>query len=633
MTARMPQRAVGRSWPILAWLPGYRREWLPLDLVAGLTVCAILVPEGMAYAELAGMPPETAFYAAPVALLAYAVLGSSRQLVVAVSSAIAIMSAATISELAVSGSAEYAALTAALAILAGLVSIAAGALRLGRIAQFFSESVLVGFVFGLALLISIKQIPKLLGIEAQGESAVDLVRAIIPQLHETDLLTLAVGLAGIAALILLERRLPRVPAALVVLLGSIALSVALGLEARGVHVVGELPAGLRGPALPGVGLDALPLLLAGAAGIALVAFAEAIGPANEFARAHGGKIDPNRELIAIGAANTGAGLFTGFPIGSSLSKSAANDRAGARTPASLVTAAAATALVALFLTPIFEPLPDATLGAIVIVAVFGMMKVAKLRQLWQLRRTDFWLAMIALVGVLVVPTLEALGIAVVVSLGVLVWRASEPRLTFLGRARGGLEPVDLRTAPEATIPGLLIVRPDEMLFFANVASVRDGILDAAATRQPRPTVVLLDLSITPEIDVPVVEALEDLHQRLAADGIELWLSHLQPRASELLERAGTLAAIGADRILPRDIDGLVAFALRTPGASERIVVLTDLVAFIRERATVPGTSAEGVELLAVLEERLSLEIAAAGGPPVPAVAPGSSAGTGDRRDR
>jgi SulP family sulfate permease len=613
MTSNPQQPATARTWPILSWVPGYQRGWLPLDVIAGLTVCAILVPEGMAYAELAGMPPETAFYAAPVALLAYAVLGSSRQLVVAVSSAIAIMSAATISGLAPAGSVEYAALTAALAILAGLVSMAAGFLKLGRIAQFFSESVLLGFVFGLALLITIKQIPKLLGIEAHGESALDLVRDMIPHLRETDLLTLAVGLAGIAGMVVLERRLPRVPAALVVLVGSIAASVVLGLEGRGVHVVGDLPAGLRGPTLPGVGLESLPLLLFGAIGIALVAFAEAIGPANEFARQHGGKIDPNRELIAIGAANTGAGLFTGFPIGSSLSKSAANDRAGAHTPASLVTAAAATALVALFLTPLFEPLPEATLGAIVVVAVTGMMKVAKMRRLWELRRIDFWLAMIALVGVLVVPTLEALGIAVVVSLGVLVWRASEGRLTFLGRASGGLEPVDLVSVPEAAIPGFLIARPDEMLFFANVASVRDGILAAAADLEPRPTVVLLDLSLTPEVDVPVVEALEDLRQRLAADGIELWLSGLRPDARNLLDRAGTLAAIGVTRIYPRVIDGILAFVLRLPGARERVAVLTDLLAYIRERAAQPGTSVEGIDTLHALEQRLAAEMAVVDG--------------------
>ncbi len=514
MTHRATTASTPRTWPVFSWLPGYQRSWLRLDVIAGLTVCAILVPEGMAYAELAGVPPEYAFYAAPAALLAYAALGTSRQLVVAVSSAIAIMSAATIGEIAVEGSAEFVALTAALAILAGLISIAAGVLKLGRIAQFFSESVLTGFVFGLALLISIKQIPKLLGIEAHGESAVQLLVEIVRQVGETDLLTLAVGLAGIAGMLLLEHRLPRVPAALVVLLASIAASIVLGLEAAGVHVVGDLPAGLAAPSLPGVGLDAVPLLLVGAVGIALVAFAEAIGPANEFARRHGGRIDPNRELVAIGAANTSAGLFSGFPIGSSLSKSAANDRAGARTPASLVTAAAATALVALFLTPLFEPLPEATLGAIVIVAVMGMMKVGKMRQLWELRRADFWLAMIALVGVLVVPTLQALGIAVVASLGVLIWRTSEPRLTFLGRASGGLEPLDLRTSPEAAVPGLIIVRPDEMLYFANAASIRDGILEAAEHAEPPCSVVLLDLSLTPEVDVPVVEVLERLHEHL-----------------------------------------------------------------------------------------------------------------------
>jgi MFS superfamily sulfate permease-like transporter len=434
---------------------------------------------------------------------------------------------------------------------------------------------------------------------------------MLPHFSEADLLTLAVGACGIAGMIVLERLLPRVPAALLVLLGSIAVSVVVGLEAQGVAVVGELPAGLAGPSLPGVGLDAVPQLIGGALGIALVAFAEAIGPAEEFAREHGGRIDPNRELVALGAANTGAGLFSGFPIGSSLSKSAANDRAGAKTPASLITAAAATALVALFLTPLFEPLPEATLGAIVVVAVAGMMKVGKMRQLWRLRRMDFWLASIALVGVLVMPTLPALAIAVVVSLGMLVWRSSQARLTFLGRARGGLEQVDLRSAPDAAIPGLLIVRPDEMLFFANVASVRDEIVAAVADADPRPSVVLLDLGLTPEADVPVVEALEHLQGRLSGDGIELWLSHLRPAARDLLDRAGALAAIGPERVYARVIDGIVAFALRTPGAAERVTVLNDLLAFIRERAARPDESAEGVELLTALEERLSLELRAA----------------------
>ena len=609
MTTHTAGKTAGHGWPILSWLPGYQRSWLPLDFIGGLTVCAILIPEGMAYAQLAGVPPQAAFYAAPIGLLAYAVLGSSRQLVVAVSSAVAIMSAATISGIAPAGSTQYIALTAALAMLAGLISIAAGTLKLGRIAQFFSESVLVGFVFGLALLICIKQLPKILGVEAHGATAIALLRDTLAHLGQTNMVTLAVGVASIAAMILLERLLPRVPAALVVLIGSIAVSAAIGLTAHDVAVVGPLPAGLAGPKLPGVGLAAVPQLLAGAIGITLVAFAEAIGPANQFAREHGGKIDPNRELIALGAANTGAGLFQGFPIGSSLSKSAANDRAGAKTPASLVVAALATMLVALFLTPLFKSLPEASLGAIVIVAVSAMMNIGKMQQLWSLRRAEFWLAMAALVGVLVMPTLPALGAAVVLSLGMLIWRTSEGRLTFMGRG-GGMHPVDLRTTPDATIPGLLIVRPDEMLFFANVASVRDAILQAIEDADQRPTVVLLDMELTPEVDLPVVDALEDLFQRLRGGGIQLWLSHLQPEAEDLLNRAGALSTIGSDRVYGRVVEGILAFALRVPGSKERIAALNEVLAAVQDLKTRPGQSAEAVQLLSAFERWLSSELEA-----------------------
>jgi len=226
-----------------------------------------------------------------------------------------------------------------------------------------------------------------------------------------------------------------------------------------------------------------------------------------------------------------------------------------------------------------------------------------------LRRSDFWLALIALVGVLVVPTLEALAIAVVASLGMMVWRASEARLTFLGRPGGGLEPVDTQDDPRAAIPGLLIVRPDEMLFFANAASVRDGILAAVRTSSTPVSVTLLDLSLTPELDVPAVEALDDLHGRLADDGIELWLCHLRPAVRDLLDRAGLLERIGPARIHPRVTEGLLTFALRMPDAIQRVAVLEDLVAFIRERSARPGTAPEGLELLLALERRLSLELA------------------------
>ncbi|MCJ7513369.1 MAG: SulP family inorganic anion transporter, partial [Anaerolineales bacterium] len=419
-------KALTRYLPILAWLPKYERSWLRLDLIAGLTVVALLIPEGMAYAQIAGMPPQTAFYAAPIGLLAFAIFGTSRQLVVAVSAIIATMSFATVSLIAAPDTPEFILLTAALAVLAGLIAVIAGLLKLGRVAQFFSESVMVGFITGLALTVMVKQVPKLLGIEAGQGNFWERLYDILVHLPETHRATLITGVLCLILLIVLEHYFHKIPAALVALVFAIVISVVFGLEARGVEVIGDIPAGLVPPQWPAVGLQNWLLLLPGALGIALVNFAEAIGPTRSFAAAHKYRIDENQELIGLGAANFGAGLFQGFPIGSSLSKSAANDRAGAHSQMSGILAAALTVVVALFLTPLFYALPEAALGAIVIVAVSGMVKVAKLKHLQRVRRADFVLAVVALLAVLTFETLEALLIAVVVSLFALVWRASHP---------------------------------------------------------------------------------------------------------------------------------------------------------------------------------------------------------------
>src|SRR5512139_3672497 len=340
-----------RFLPILNWLPGYERAWLRGDILAGLTVLALLIPEGMAYAEIAGMPPQTAFYAAPIGLLMYSIFGTSRQLVVAVSAVIATMSAATIAPLAAAGSTEYAVLTAGLAVLAGLVAILAGLFKLGRIASFFSESVLAGFVTGLALTIAIKQVPKLFGLEASHGNFWQRLYDILTHLDETHLLTFAIGMASIALLFFLEHRFHKLPAALIVMLLGIIVSALFGLSQLGVHVVGDIPAGLAAPKLPGLSMNQWLLLLPGAFGLALVNFAEAYGPARSFANKHRYEIEANQELIGLGFANFGAGLFQGFPIGSSLSKSAANDRAGAHSQMSGIIAAGVTIVVALFFTP------------------------------------------------------------------------------------------------------------------------------------------------------------------------------------------------------------------------------------------------------------------------------------------
>src|SRR5512139_3614959 len=417
MNNTKPKRKSLASYlPIIAWLPAYQRVWLRTDLIAGLTIVALLIPEGMAYAQLAGVPPEAAFYAAPIGLLLFAVFGTSRQLVVAVSSAIATMSFATISLLAIPNTSEFIVMTAALAILTGLICVLFGLLKLGRVAQFFSESVMVGFISGLGLLIIVKQLPKIFGIEGGHGNVWQRLYDFVIHLPETHLPTLVVGLVCLALMILLELYLPRIPAALVALIVGIVLSIVFEVEGLGVAVVGELPSGLTAPKWPAINLEGWWLLLPGALGLALVCFAEAIGPSRAFAAAHKYEIDPNQEWIGVGASNIGAGLFQGFPIGASLSKSAANNQAGAHSQMSGVIAAVVTALVALFLTQFFYPLPETTLGVIVIVAVSHMVKVKQMRHLYRVRREDFVLAVIALLGVVTVEILQGLLFAVIVSL-------------------------------------------------------------------------------------------------------------------------------------------------------------------------------------------------------------------------
>jgi SulP family sulfate permease len=538
-----------RYLPILGWLPKYERAWLRTDLIAGLTVVALLIPEGMAYAQIAGMPPQTAFYAAPIGLLAFAIFGTSRQLVVAVSAIIATMSFATVSLIVEPNTPEFIIMTAALAILAGLISILAGLLKLGRVAQFFSESVMVGFITGLALTVMVKQLPKLLGIEGGSGNFWERLYDVIIHLPETHMATLITGILCLILLIVLEHFFHKIPAALVALVFGIAISVIFGLEGRGVEIVGEIPAGLAPPKWPAVGLQNWWLLFPGALGLALVNFAEAIGPSRSFAAKHKYKMNPNQELIGLGAANFGAGLFQGFPIGSSLSKSAANDRAGAHSQMSGIIAAAVTVVVALFFTQFFYALPEAALGAIVIVAVSGMVKIAKLKHLYRVRRADFILGIVALLAVLTFETLEALLIAVIVSLFALVLRASQPKLAVLGRVPDRLEFSDIRRHPEnKTLPGMLIVRPENGLFFANAAGIREAIIAELTSSTEPVKAVALDLGATTDLDVPSADMLAELGEELHSRNVRFVLMRMIMPVRQMLEHAGAM-----EKIKPEDI--------------------------------------------------------------------------------
>ena len=546
------------AFPILGWLPSYRRAWLGRDAIAGVIVVCLLVPEGMAYAQIAGMPPQTAFYVAPPALLLYAIFASSRKLVVVVSATQAALSAGAVAALATAGTPHYEELTAALALLVGAITVVAGLLRLGVVARFFSPSVLVGFVSGLALVIAIKQVPKILGIEAGSGDFWERLWDILAHLDDVHRPTLVVGLATIAVMLLVERFAHRLPAAMVALVFGIVASHVFDLAARGVEVIEEIPSGLAAPQIPDVTLTDLSLLFAAAVGIALVNFAEGNSMAREFARRDEVKLDADQELIGLGAANVGAGLFQGFTIGASLSKSSAAYAAGMQTQMAGVVAAGLTVIVALFLTGLFEGLPEATLGGIVIVAVSGMVKTQRLRELYALRRTDFVLAVVALLAVLSLETLTALVFAVLLSIVLLVIRAARAPLRRLGELPGGAY-VELQTHPDAREhPSTLVVRPDAELFFANAEAVVEDVYLAATENTPPAHAVVIDLELTGDLDVPAAEALGQLAGRLAEAGIPVALARIHGPAIDLLEKTGVVDAIGRERVGGRVEDAVRA---------------------------------------------------------------------------
>ncbi|MDC3402424.1 SulP family inorganic anion transporter [bacterium] len=567
------------------WISGYNRKWLITDVIAGLTVAAILVPEGMAYAQVAGVAAEVAFYTIPPALVLYALFGSSRQLVVATSGAIAVLSATIVGSIVEGSSEEYIAYSAALAMFAGVIAVLCGVLKLGRIAQFFSESVLTGFVFGLALVISIKQVPKIIGIESTEGNFFERLWDILRHLGDADRASVVVGVSTIVVMVLIERFADKVPAALVVLIGGIIAGTVFDLADEGVEVLGEVPAGLAGPALPDFAAADIGMLILGGLAITLVAFAEEVGPANEFASKHRYETDGNQELIGLGAANFGAGLFQGFPVGSSLSTSAANDGAGARSPLSLIVAAFAVVVVALFLTGTLENLPEPTLAAIVIVAISGMMKVPQMKRLWRINRLDFLLAVTALFGVLLFDTLVGLGLAVLVSLGLVIWQASSGRLSPLGRKPGSGMFVATDEYPEAaTVDGLLILRAEAPMFFANSASIRAGVKQAAAASETPIVAVVLDLASSFKIDVPGCDNLRELAEDLARDDIHLGLTRVRSSMKPILQDTGVIDAVGADRIFTSNGAAVAAFASKTERAPDPDVVAAEATAALSELA-------------------------------------------------
>jgi len=551
---RPPEKSfLQRYLPIIDWLPGYR--WgkdLRWDVIAGLTVWALLIPEAVAYAGIAGVPPQAGLYTAPLALLGYAIFGTSKHLFVGPSSTVAIVSASILGGLVAGSSADFWAATSWLAIVTGIVLVVLGVIRMGWVANFMARPVLDGFIIGLAITIIVGQLGKMMGVEEEGDNTLEEFGSVVGQVSDWQVATMLVGFGSLAALFAVKRFFPRIPGALAVVTVSILISGALDFEERGIAVVGDIPAGL-----PPIGIPAWPEglpvsdVVVGALAITIVAYAESLAAAKTYARKYGYVVDSNQEMVGLGVANLGAGVSQGFVVSGSLSKTAAAVNGGQKTQLAGLVAAAVTVVTLLFLTGLFFYLPEATLGAIVVNAVWELISPHKLRRMWRVRHADFVGGFAALLGVLVFGILQGILIGVVLSLLILIYRASFPsahelrRISFEERQAW----VSVDEFPQsAAVPGVVVHRFSSSLIFSNadafVASVLEMIYDA----DPAARALVIDGEMMSIVDMTGAEQLGEVVVQLRQHGIDVHLARLHGSAQRVAERAGVIDTIGAEHV-------------------------------------------------------------------------------------
>jgi high affinity sulfate transporter 1 len=548
ITPTKEKRTLKSFFPIVEWLPKYKASWLRFDVIASLTVWALVVPEAMAYAGIAGMPPEYGLYAAPLALIGYAIFGTSKHLNVGPSSTVAALSYSVVIGLAAAGSDDFISLTITLAILTGILLIISGLLR------FLAITIVVG------------QLDKLLGYEAEAElEFIPEILVLLSEIGMTHLPTLAVGLVSLALLFLMERYIPKVPAAITVLFLAIIVSALVGFEDLGIHIVGEIPAGLPPIGLPeGITLDQVLALLPGAAAIALVAFAESVATARSYASKFNYKVSADQELIALGAANTGAGISSGFVVDGSLSKTSASAGAGAKSQMVSIIAAVIILITIVALTPLFYALPEATLGAIVIHAVWHLINFRKLSQYRKVTSLDFWTAVIAMLGVLALGILQGLILAVFIGLLALIIGTKTRATSVLGRVQEDNTFRGLENYPEGeTYPGLLILRFDGSLFFANAPDFANEVRAGVELFDPPPKVVLIDGESINGIDATAVNTIIELDEELERKEISLRFARVRANVMEIMQRAGLEEIIGTEDFYTSVHEGVDAFLLKT----------------------------------------------------------------------
>ncbi len=535
-TERSAPASISTWLPIVEWLPRYERGWLRDDLLASLTVWALVVPQSIAYAQIAGLPPQSGLYATFAGLLGYAILGTSRQLVVSPTSSTAAISASLVAAMAVGREATFASLSSALALTLGVVFVVLSLAKLGFISRFIPTAVSVGFLFGLGLTIIVGQLAKILGVPGVEGSFVEELSQLIGELGAANLATIVVGGLALAAMLLGRRFAPGVPMALVVVVVSIVAVAVLGLAEQGVEVIGQVDAAFPVPAIPDVEFADLIVLVPGALAIAIMGYAETNQVSEQFGEEHGYEIRPDQELLALGGANLLSGVFQGFIVGGGASQSAAADRAGARTLLVSLIVAGLTILTAIALLPLFRDLPQAVLGAIVISAVLGFVRVDQLRRLAALRREGFYVACFALVATLALGILSGLITAVILSLILLLVHISRPTISTLGRTSQGAHVSIASDDAAVTVPGLLVLRIDAPLLFLNAKHLRDVVRIAIRDATTPVRVVLLDLAMSADLDVESRDVVERLGAQLAESGVRLWLTEVRSVVRAMLER-------------------------------------------------------------------------------------------------
>ncbi|MEN8042158.1 MAG: sulfate permease [Actinomycetota bacterium] len=534
-----------------AWLRDYQwNRWLRIDVIAGISVAALLIPESLGYAKIAGLPPEVGLYAAPLALLGYVIFGRSTVLVLATSSSTAAVSASIIAGMVSGKGTDPVMLSAALALFTGVIFVVAGLLRLGWVANFMSKTVIEGFIVGLSISIIIGQFDDLLGIEIEGENAIEKLLSVFGNIGNADLSAMVVGIGSLLLLIGLERFIPKLPAALTVVILSVFYVQIF--DPATLAIVGDIPQGLPSIGVPTLSASEISGLFAGGLAVALIGFSEGYGGAVTYARKYGDRLESNQEFIAYGASNIGASLTSGMVVGGSLSKSAANDAAGAKSQISNVVSAVLVILTLLFLAPFFESLPEATLAAVVIHALLHSADPRKLAPVWRFARLEFWIAAGVLAAVLVLDTLPAIVLGVVISIGIVIFRVSFPQSSELGRdpETGRLESLNIHRGAEA-VPGIVVYRFEAPLFYANAEAFATRAHDLIDAAEPEARVLVIDCEMMFAVDYTGVEALDGLIEDLEMKDVEIRLARVHNDMLERIRTSGTLEAIGDEQIFDR----------------------------------------------------------------------------------